>query len=276
MDNYIYPFKANKNNILEEGLFFGSNIKMVNYTQTVELFKLAAEKLDLLFQKSVIGRNINVYKHGYPKCYLLGKNDFRIVPAYIATVNFKLSDVVAKTGLTEHIVINEIQKILNDLLDDNILLKGGLYYSDQHQIYVHVRFYLNEGCFKDMLTQKGKVSINKDSLMSEIEENLDKTVSMLKNHPLGKYTLPSNMKNNIYLVNNSKSLIRQISSGSYSSTDFANFGLDSFSVGLNLKYFVEENLLFNTNLAVSQYYLKDNYASLFLGNRNTVNVKSPI
>lgn len=258
---------------LSESLFQPkNNYDEVSYSYVRTTFVQVAGLFKMKLSKSAVGKDINVYTHGYPKMYMVSAKDYRCFPVYNVTPMFRLSDIAVKTGYSEAIVANNLVDICEDINSNNTFIRCGLYFADQNKEKLQIRAYLDNKCLVDLTSRKGRLKeLSREEVNSQIKENLGLIVKAMnkdeKIKQLGSLMMTNVGDNHFYLIYNGQVLVRQISITSFYDGTFANFGIDSYSACMNVKYYLHENYLSNKDITTYGLFI-DGKCFMFIGNNN--------
>jgi len=268
--------------VLNEGLF-GSSLQEISYTDALEQFRKMYKQLKEAIKKTTACNSIKTYdeKTIFPNIYAISKKDFRSTMQQYATETFSIFELARESGLTENIVINELNAIFDELnyayKDFSITFLRTNEGNDTYRFFIYMDF---KKCLKNILSEKQpKMSLPAVDMVKEFKDKKDDIiVNIKKNHLSKSLKFDKSYQSEIFRYQAASGsgicYCLQSENNGFIEKDFSHITpkLSSWSVTMNLAYSLEETILKDTHITLSRFPNRNGSYSFWLLSKSNVKI----
>jgi len=258
--------------VLSEGLF-GPSLQEVSYLEVLEQFKKLNKQLAESLKKTTACKSIKTYKDIYPNIFVLSQKDFRMTMQQFVSETFSIFDLARESEMTENIVINELNRIFDELnyayKDISLTFLRTNEGNDTYRFYVYLDF---KKCLKNILDYKQpKEQLLAKDMIREFREKKDTVITEIKKHPLGKtLRFDKSYESEIFKYQATSGsgicYCLQSENNGFIDKDFSAISpkVTSWSASMNLAYMLNETILKGSHMTLSRFPNRNGSFSLWL------------
>lgn len=268
--------------MLSEGLFSAS-LQEISYTSALEQLRKMTKQLKEAIAKTTACKSIKVYddKKIFPNVFAISQKDYRMTIQQYLSEPFSIFDLERESGLTENIVIKELNGIFDEInyayKDMGVTFLRSRNDQSTFRFYAYMDF---KKCLKNILADKQpKMQKNAKEMVQEFKEYKEEVITTIKKHPLGKtLKFDRSYESEIYKYpaasGSGLAYCLQDQSNGFIEKDFASFApaIGSWSASLNLAYFLAEDVLNGSNISLVRFSNRNGSYSLWLVSKPNIKV----
>ena len=268
--------------LLSEGLFSAS-LQEISYNSALDQLRKMTKQLKDKISKTAGCKSIKVYNDEkiYPNVFVISSKDYRMTLQSFLSEPFSIFDLERESELTENVIIKELNSIFDEL---NYAYKDmGLTFIQNRNDPNSIRFYAYmdfKKCLKNIVDyKKPKIEVNAKDMISEFKEYKEEIITTIKKHDLGKtlkFDRNYNSEVHRYQATSGSGLCYCLQDQSYGFIDrdfeWTSPTIPSFSVIMNLAYFLEEGILRDSNITIARFPNKNGSYGLWLVSKPNVKV----
>jgi len=277
--------KLKQNDILSEWSIFTKKYDEVSYLDVIDQFRKMTIQLKKAINKTVSCKSIKVYeadekKNLYPKMFVLSKTDYRVTVQQYLTEPFSIFELERDSGLTENIVIKELNNIFNEL---NYTYKdiGVTFISPSEGVYRFYAYLDFKKCLKNIIDDiNPRIEKHAREITKELREKKEAVITKIKNNKkLGKsLKFNRSYKPEFFKCAAASGsgicccLQEQADGFIESDLDYLKPELNPWSLAMNLAYELEETILKDSNISLYGLPNKNGSYSLWLMSKPNIKV----
>jgi len=268
--------------LLSEGLFSAS-LQEISYLSALEQLQKMTKHLKDALEKTTTCKPIKIYdeKKIYPNVFAISAKDYRMTIQQYLSEPFSIFELERESGLTQNIIIKELNSVFDEI---NYAYKDMSHTSikvqntqDTYRFYAYLDF---KKCLKNIMDYKNpKVQLPAKDMIHEFNEEKENIITAIKKHYLGKTLKFDRSYNSEIFKYGAKSgsgicYCLQDQNNGFIDKDFDYLEpkLSSWSATANIRYYLEETKLANSNLSIAIFPNKNGSLSLWLVSKPNIKI----